>query len=420
MSSAERRGDPIRSAPCRLLLSLCRREDSDDARATGLAVLTDTSTRAAFLDLSARHRLRGLALVALTRDDSVPGLPDDVVRELGGMAVEVRRRAAIVTMVRDHVASLLGRSGVPSVLLKGAAIADRFYDDPAQRELEDLDVLVPLAALQRAVDVLASAGFAPPASDAEVSAYLRHHFHLPLEHPNSLTVELHWEFARSESPFQLPARAVLDRALRIRGIGEEGVLVPCAEDLILHLVLQNVQEGFARLARLVDLDRIVASTPDLDWDVLAETARAGNLEGPSALSFRLATLLLGTAIPPSFMLSIVPAPTARVHLAMMSPVASLLEHRMHGAHARRRLFECWMLRRPGDRLRVLGTMLRADIVSPAFGRSAMGWFGRLFGLGKLIALQFWLWGGALVALATPAGRDQMRFWSSHARSSDRL
>jgi Uncharacterised nucleotidyltransferase len=55
----------------------------------------------------------------------------------------------------------LRNAGIETLVLKGAALAVAYYRDPGLRPMTDVDVLVPPARAEAAVDVLRSAGWAP-------------------------------------------------------------------------------------------------------------------------------------------------------------------------------------------------------------------------------------------------------------------
>ena len=60
-----------------------------------------------------------------------------------------------------RVASTLAASGIPVMPLKGALFAYWIYDDPEERLGGDIDVLVPGAAFEQAMNVLTALGFVP-------------------------------------------------------------------------------------------------------------------------------------------------------------------------------------------------------------------------------------------------------------------
>jgi hypothetical protein len=374
----------------------------------------------AFLELAATHGLLGLTLSGLMRAREIHGPLGPTDAELVSLHGDVRRRAAMFELKRDRVLALLDSARVRSLLLKGAALACSVYDEPGQRDMEDLDLLVRPRELKRALRALAEDGYRGPATRQELWAYRRHHFHIPLEHPRSIYVEIHWALTRPHSPVRIDPSAVFEQGRELVLDGGLPRLAPRAEHMILHLVLQNLQEGYSRLARIVDIDRVVATGNGLDWEFLAEEARRGNLGSPLALSLQLARLLLGTSVPDAVMRELRPPATARFHLALLLPAPSLLEQRRPANDSDLRLLELWLVDGSLKRPLLLPRLLVPRLRGRPHRRVQRGVPGRLLVLAKIAARQLYVYAARAVGMASATGRDQMRFWSSHASSSDRL
>jgi hypothetical protein len=223
-------------------------------------------------------------------------------------------------------------------------------------------------------------------------------------------VEIHWALTMPKAPFQLDASEVLAQSTLLERPGQPVLFLPRPEHTLLHLVVQNLQEGFSRLARLVDIDRIVASTPGLDWEVLVAAARKGNLASATAESLQLAHRLLGATVPDGVLRELRPGPVARFHLAIMRPDRSLLSQRSESVYSAKDLHELWLLGGLCRRLLLLRQMLVSDpaIIFPRQERP--GALVRLWRLGKLVVLQLYLYVAAALDQVTPSGRTQLRFW----------
>jgi hypothetical protein len=130
--------------------------------------------------------------------------------------------------------------------------------------------------------------------------------------------------------------------------------------MLLHVAVQNVEDSFAKLRRLVDIDRIIATSPGFDWDWLAREVRRLRLESVTALSLRLAELLLCTPLPPGYVAALGAPLLSRIHLPLLDPLGQLL----NGAEAPRaaveRLFLVWSIASGRDRMRFLRELLTGD------------------------------------------------------------
>ena len=411
---------PVRLDKHRSLLTvLCRRNAADLIDSLDSEHLSDEGFLREFLELADRHRVLGLVLAVLLRTGILDGLAGPGARRCQLLFQDLRRRATLLEVKRDHVVTVLQDANADPVLLKGAALSS-LYNEPVERHLSDLDLLLSRDAVDQALRTLVTVGYSLPSVPGRLEVYRSHHFHIPVYHATGHTVEIHWALARPGAPLRIDPTAVLDQAIGFDRPDHRVVRIPRPEYMLLHLVLQNYQEGFTRLSRIVDIDRLIASTHSLDFDFLLGEARKGNLTSSAALSFQLASRLLGTAPPDGVLRALLPPLVSRLHVTMMQPVGTLLIQRSSEGHARQRLLEFWLLRRIRDRAKLLFSLLTGSVGVRVFPRPRLGLFHRILSLGKLVFLQISLYFTTAISQATPSGRAQMRFWSSHAKSSERL
>ena len=299
----------------------------------------------------------GLILVELDRTGRLRGM-----RSGAGLAADhlrrARRQAAMWDLERDSVLLRLERAGIPVLLLKGAALRVTSYRDSAERAFGDIDVLVPKESLAAAVAALAELGYAPETED-RVRLYLEHYHHLILSKPDGFVVEVHWALVPVMSPLQLDSAAFWRDSRTLNRPGGVRTVVPSAHHMVLHLAQQNMEDGFSQLRRLVDIDRVISATADFDWDRLSIESKRMRVQAVVALALQLAQVLLGTAVPRGFVTGLGISSVARMHLALLDPVALVLERR-----ARRRavqdLLTVWCLPDFAARMRALKAMWTGD------------------------------------------------------------
>ena len=98
----------------------------------------------------------------------------------------------------DRILTALDEADIRVILLKGAALAQTLYDDPALRPMSDLDLLVPFEKLDRAVQVANDLGFQ---SDDFVPYWpgirrvRAHHEHV--QNRKGVNLELHWSLTQA-------------------------------------------------------------------------------------------------------------------------------------------------------------------------------------------------------------------------------
>ena len=248
-----------------LLVALAQRAAVRDDLGNAHTVLTQSDTLGSLLLLARELGVEGLVLSTLRKTKLADSLPTETVKELGARLEQLRREAMLWDLERDRVIHLLARRGVTPVLLKGSALRESVYGDPTERSMGDLDLLVTPDELDRSVAALREAGYVPDREEW-IEKYRQHHFHQVMNHPRGFIVELHWALTDPDSRVPLDEKEFTARA----SISDRGrnvpVRVPSREDLLVHTVSQNEDDAFGLLRRIVDIDRIVASSPNVYWD----------------------------------------------------------------------------------------------------------------------------------------------------------
>lgn len=152
---------------------------------------------------------------------------------------ELKRR--VVTQSAETSLEILRNAAVPTLALKGLALGETVYPSPGLRTVSDLDILVPVKDLFRAMQALQAGGLRAARGAPEIPADLRkNHAHVfsPARRHEPL-LDLHWHVLASarrdddDEPFW--SQAV---ALRI-GTAETRTL--CPEDQLLHALVHGVR-----------------------------------------------------------------------------------------------------------------------------------------------------------------------------------
>jgi hypothetical protein len=218
----------------------------EDHRLLARAVLLDgEAARASFvawramvdIDLVDAPSQRLLPLLArrlaeLAPDDPLRGLIKGFYRHAWVKSQRLWRDAA-------EVVEALESAGIRTVLLKGAALFDSYGGDWGARPMYDVDVLVPVADAERAIDIVAARGWEPEQRQSE--AWVRWRAR-PRRQGWGFTngdgrLDLHWHVlsesigARSDEGFWSRARRVDLAGTRTRALDPA--------DLLVHLLVHG-------------------------------------------------------------------------------------------------------------------------------------------------------------------------------------
>lgn len=232
--------------------------------------LPDSAAAAAWL---IAHGLGPLAYANCRQKDARLGqaLQPDMVSAVAESSVQLDSLA--------QISAAFAESGLPLVLLKGAALGQTVYDAPTQRTMSDIDIWLPAADMPTAARLLARLGYRSSLkvdrpfalqqlSQGEIR-FVRPGWEVGL-------VETHW------SPFPgwwLRRTAAVDDAAiwaRLERLGDAPhVYHLAAEDMVIHLAVHtavNHQFGMSALRSLVDV-ALTAQKRGVNWLVVAQRAR---------------------------------------------------------------------------------------------------------------------------------------------------
>jgi len=170
----------------------------------------------------------------------------------------------------------LSAAGIPTLLLKGASLATRFYADPSLRPMSDLDLLVPEADARRAYQRLLDLGWQPdnPAFDLEAHLDTRHSTGYSLDGGCHLDLHQHLLadcfYPEADQPFWAQAEPCTFYGAPTATL--------CATDDLIHVCVHAARYNpFPPVRWAADAVHILRSTEHpVDWERLlrlAETLR---------------------------------------------------------------------------------------------------------------------------------------------------
>ena len=252
-------------------------ETLDDALAAG--VRTDFDP-AQLLGLATAHRVRPQLLRAIPRTlrERCPGLR----RDLEEVAAANAGHARFLTAELMRALEALRAGGVPALAFKGPAFADLVASGAAEREMDDLDLLVAADDVPRAVDALSRLGYeATLPRHAIASRWLDragHELQL-VRGADGMLVELHWRLAPAWYPQGCSVAEATASATR-RPFLDGQLAWPRPEHLLLMHVADGMKSRGSGLRWLADIAAVMRRHPGLAWEeVRAIAARHGALDG---------------------------------------------------------------------------------------------------------------------------------------------
>lgn len=165
--------------------------------------------------------------------------------ELARLRHKIRNDNLLLLAQAERALDVLLASGITPIALKGLDALHRFYDGFDQRQLNDVDLLVPPAQRDLALEVLARAGWMLP-PEKERRHWLRRSYQMPMRSPGPVEVrfEIHWSLAQARR-YTVDVASVFERAVPAEIAGRP-ILRLQDEDAVAHLLLHHFQHYFGR------------------------------------------------------------------------------------------------------------------------------------------------------------------------------
>jgi Uncharacterised nucleotidyltransferase len=242
----------------------------------------------------ARQRITGLAEVEVRAGTLV------VTEQQRTELDERHREAMAMVLILDHLLGELSSSmtevGVPTVVLKGPAVASTFYPDRAWRSYGDLDLLVAADDWQGACEVLVRRGFRRIIPEPRPGFDERFGKGASFEDARKLQVDLHRTLAMGPFGLWIDPGGLLasttdfpTRSGSLRRLDDPSTLIHAC----IHAALGRQH---ARLVPLRDVLQ-VAWSDRIDWGVVVDRMADWRLTAPVVHAMRTASATLGISLP---------------------------------------------------------------------------------------------------------------------------
>jgi SAM-dependent methyltransferase len=240
-----------------------------------------------------RHALLPLLHTALEQHPDL--VPDSVSRQLREHFEANERRNSRILHEAGGVTARLQDAGVDAISMRVLFLLTQAYG-PGEREYEPLDILVAPDGVRLALTVLESRGYRPvlDLSSSREGLLLRTR-PLPLQHDETLLrVHLQDRVTPTFFPVRLTPSDLLGR--RVKGT-VDGLSSPSPEDVLLLCCLYGAFHIWGKLAWASDIARVIAQTPDLDWQRVLRLASDCGAERSLRLGLYLVQDLLHVKLP---------------------------------------------------------------------------------------------------------------------------
>jgi hypothetical protein len=250
----------------------------------------------------------GPAIALACEDRSGGDIPSAARDRWRRERVEATARHLVMTAELGRLLKAFAREPIAMIPLKGPALAELIYPDPAVRPCSDLDLLIRPDDIVRADARLHELGYRRVADAHSFDFDVVHDRATLYETSSGVRVDLHWSLlSEPRYSWDEHAAAVWERAVPTSVGGQEGWSL-CPEDLVLYLAAHlAVHHGVAGLLWQYDLFLLIERSRDaLDWSTISRRARHWRVRTAVYFALRMVDELFDAGVPERFLQELEP------------------------------------------------------------------------------------------------------------------
>ena len=326
------------TAEDRLLLLCCRAKIGQEAKNIIIEAKKKGINWNSFMEKARENGVSAIVSLKLNEVKNLfPDIPSLISEELGKDYYLNAAKNALIFEELRKVLKAFRESGLPAIVLKGAALASTVYENLALRPMTDVDLLVRKEDLLLADERLKLLGYMPSdrsANDMNFSSSYLTSLDYRNSSQNSPSFHIHWHFVNSTIPNESYIHHVkmenIWRDAEKADIADVETSVMASHHLIIHLSEHalRVSHSANKLCFFCDVNEAVHFYGSkLDWNKLVDESFKFRLSRMVYLSLYFTSQFLGTGIPEDVLLKLKPE---RLSLGEKIFVKSILNNRHVG------------------------------------------------------------------------------------------
>jgi hypothetical protein len=236
------------------------------------------------------------------RELGFPGVPHEVQTRLERRYLANTVRNQLLSEELARLLRLLSAADISVIPLKGVAMAESLYGDPAARVCADLDLLIPADEVIRARRIILAAGYCSPFTE---DFFVRHQFHTTADcalsrkgEVLSYLVEIHWTLFQHSSRDK-EALQDLWAQTRLGSFFGAPAFSLSPEWQFLYLGTHAAYHRWHTLKWLADIHELCVSH-SMAWRGIEEKAQRFELDSVARPTVTACSMLFGTPLSSDF------------------------------------------------------------------------------------------------------------------------
>ena len=209
-------------------------------------------------------------------------------------------RNKLLTHELVKIMDFLKQNSIRVLAYKGPTLTIALYGDLKLRHFGDLDILIHQKDALNASALISDLNYVrtiPPMSPAKESRFLKiDHEHEFVSDDDLISIDLHWALSTHRFPFQMNTEALFTNYRTIQ-YGQASIDYIADEYLLVFLCMHCNKDLWRKLIWIADIDRLIRSHNELDWDLSFRIARESHCERMLIVTLYVLHTLLDTPLP---------------------------------------------------------------------------------------------------------------------------
>ena len=194
-----------------------------------------------------------------------------------------------------EIVNLLKSKDIPSLPFKGPLLAIQAYGNLSLRQFGDLDVLIPIERVDAAIKLLIAEGYEPINLQRLDNMEQKKDVGFVSKDKN-VNLELHWKLSGGHFSLPLEMNRLWKQLETVNLAGMEVGAFPF-NTLLIYLCLHGARHCWERFGWICDINELIRSQDNVEWEQLTEEAKRLGCENALALGLFLVHDFFGSATP---------------------------------------------------------------------------------------------------------------------------
>jgi hypothetical protein len=247
------------------------------------------------LELAEEHGMLGILATRL-RSIEHRGVPAEAREKLQRQMRAQHLFTLSMTAELFRIVDTFKQAGIPTILVKGPLISLLAYKDPAVRSYVDLDLLVLHSQILPATQRMMEMGFEPDIPISVIKTGKVPGEYLFKRPGTKQIIELHTERTFRYYPRPMPLSDLFARKREVLLDGQNIPALLLEDEFILNSI-HGAKHFWERLMWISDIATLVASHPEIDWNLLRLYGSDVGAERMIHVALQLAETVLRVPIP---------------------------------------------------------------------------------------------------------------------------